>query len=341
MKTGITARNRLEIFRSGSNAGAVRNGDGAFAWLCRCAPSRRRALELLVGAVATVAACGDPQEGDLFAEPVPTYDGAPAALAFPALRRDHDGDDVMVLQQLLALRGEAVPIDGRFGAATDHAVRALQLAYRLEPDGVVGAETWPRLLRELGPDAPRALRGVAQRLLLDAGLGEADSNDGTLEAEIAALQRQRCLTPTGRLGVVSWSALLSGQSYCPGAAPGPRAALEVARLAREAGLPCGETLVIAVAIATAESNRRSEAVHANGPTTGCPRGSVDVGLWQINDCYHPAVSRTCALTPECNARAMYDISHHGTTWSPWTTFRDGSYARHLPGAQVASDDACR
>jgi Putative peptidoglycan-binding domain-containing protein len=37
--------------------------------------------------------------------------------------------------------------DGNFGEATEAAVKTLQRRYGIEPDGVVGGETWEILLR--------------------------------------------------------------------------------------------------------------------------------------------------------------------------------------------------
>lgn len=42
-----------------------------------------------------------------------------------------------------------------------------------------------------------------------------------------------------------------------------------------------------------------DARYINKPTTGCPRGSVDRGLFMINDCYHAEVSNACAYDYEC------------------------------------------
>lgn len=99
----------------------------------------------------------------------------------------------------------------------------------------------------------------------------------------------------------------------------------------------GESLVTAVAVALAESGCNLTARGTNGPTSGCPNGSVDRGLWQINDCYHPEVSDACAYDAQCNADATYRISSGGTDWRPWTTYRSGVYRRFLDEARAAVD----
>ena len=51
------------------------------------------------------------------------------------------GHDVKAFQQMLASAGHPVKIDGRFGARTDKAVRALQRSRGLKADGIVGPAT--------------------------------------------------------------------------------------------------------------------------------------------------------------------------------------------------------
>ncbi|SCG71775.1 SH3 domain-containing protein [Micromonospora rifamycinica] len=94
-------------------------------------------------------------------------------------------------------------------------------------------------------------------------------------------------------------------------------------------------LVTAVAVAMAESSCNPSAVGSNGPTAGCSNGSLDRGLWQINNCYHPTVTDSCAYTAQCNANAAYNISSGGSNWQPWSTYNNGAYAGYLSAAQAA------
>ncbi len=114
---------------------------------------------------------------------------------------------------------------------------------------------------------------------------------------------------------------------------------EALSLALDAGLACDRNLIIAGAIAIAESGLDQFAVNFNPPTPGCPNGSRDRGLWQINDCYH-SYSDACAFDPACNARAMAAISSGGTNWRPWSTYTAGVYANHLGVAQIGFDAVC-
>ena len=75
----------------------------------------------------------------------------------------------------------------------------------------------------------------------------------------------------------------------------------------------------AVAVANAESNFDCSATYTN---TG---GSIDRGLWQINDYWHPEVSDSCAFDCQCNANGAYSISHGGSDWTPWATYNSGKY----------------
>lgn len=71
----------------------------------------------------------------------------------------------------------------------------------------------------------------------------------------------------------------------------------------------------AAAVALAESSG-----HISGPLAtgynqgGSAPGSTDVGLWQINNFYHPAYA---TYDPIKNAKGAIIISHNGTDWTPW------------------------
>lgn len=110
--------------------------------------------------------------------------------------------------------------------------------------------------------------------------------------------------------------------------------VQVARLAQSVGVP-PDQLPTAVAIAWAESGLRTNAVGHNGPTPGCPNGSRDRGLWQINDCYHPQVSDAQAFDALGNAQAMFEISQGGRAWNAWVTYTEGFYRDYQHVAEIA------
>ena len=64
-----------------------------------------------------------------------------------SLGRGAVGDLVVWAQEHLRSAGEPVTIDGGFGPATRHAVKAFQAAHHLEADGIIGPATWRTLLR--------------------------------------------------------------------------------------------------------------------------------------------------------------------------------------------------
>jgi putative chitinase len=76
--------------------------------------------------------------------------GAPATDADPTLEVGDSGEAVTRLQNMLVEAGFTVSPDGSFGNFTKSAVIAFQSANSLEPDGVVGAQTWVALKAKTG-----------------------------------------------------------------------------------------------------------------------------------------------------------------------------------------------
>jgi hypothetical protein len=149
------------------------------------------------------------------------------------------------------------------------------------------------------------------------------------------------LALAGAAAVVPGQAIASGNppaTVGSGLADGrPASVVDALRCARPAHYVHfrRQRAVIAVAVGMAESYCTVRAKHRDGPTGGCPDGSIDRGLWQINSCYHPEVSRHCAFKANCNARAAKHISDHGKDWTPWSVFNSGTYRQYLEVAQQA------
>jgi len=111
--------------------------------------------------------------------------------------------------------------------------------------------------------------------------------------------------------------------------------IRCAKAARNAGWT-DANLVIATAVALAESGCDPKAVGNNPPTEGCPSGSRDRGAWQINDCYHSEVSDACAFKLRCNADASYDIYRDaGNSFQPWTSYNTRAFRFFLTDARRA------
>jgi Lysozyme like domain/Ricin-type beta-trefoil lectin domain-like len=90
------------------------------------------------------------------------------------------------------------------------------------------------------------------------------------------------------------------------------------------------SIVVATAVAMAESGCTPSAVNTN------PDGCRDRGLWQIDDCYWPQVSDSCAFNAQCNGNAAWGlISGQGTDWTPWTTYNSGAWENYVPAARSA------
>lgn len=96
-------------------------------------------------------------------------------------RGGRDADTIVMLQELLNAAGHPVEVDGVFGVATDQVVRAYQESSGLVVDGVVGDQTWLRLLA----DAPDYASGRAGRFLTEKDLLRAAD---TLQVELAAVK---------------------------------------------------------------------------------------------------------------------------------------------------------
>ena len=73
-------------------------------------------------------------------------DGQSPAYPGHVLRRGASGDDVETLQRLLTEAGFEVETDGDFGRKTRAAIKAFQKAESITVDGIVGRETWERLV---------------------------------------------------------------------------------------------------------------------------------------------------------------------------------------------------
>jgi hypothetical protein len=69
----------------------------------------------------------------------------PKTIDRPLLKRGAKGEAVAVLQRLLVAEQYALEVDGKFGPATDRAVRHFQKSQGAKVDGVVGPYTWELL----------------------------------------------------------------------------------------------------------------------------------------------------------------------------------------------------
>lgn len=111
--------------------------------------------------------------------------------------------------------------------------------------------------------------------------------------------------------------------------------IALADILNTAGFPAGTSQETGLAVVAAESGRDPNAKHINTD------GSVDRGLWQINNVAHPDVSDATAFDPVLSTKAALSISKGGTDYGPWSAFTNGAYTSHLEAAKVALDGAAK
>jgi peptidoglycan hydrolase-like protein with peptidoglycan-binding domain len=82
------------------------------------------------------------------------------ARTWPVVRRGAQSPTVRTVQWLLRARGRPLAVDGDFGPVTEDQVEHFQRAEGLTADGIVGNQTWPRLIIQVArgseSDAVRA-----------------------------------------------------------------------------------------------------------------------------------------------------------------------------------------
>ena len=121
-------------------------------------------------------------------------------------------------------------------------------------------------------------------------------------------------------GVAAEAATSKPSATSPGAV--------VAQAAKDAGFT-GNDLVIAIAVAKAESGWRSNA--RNGNTND----SLDCGLWQINSVHRQLLKKHDCYDPKANAqmaRALWKQSNG--SWSPWVTYQRGKHLQFISEART-------
>lgn len=103
---------------------------------------------------------------------------------------------------------------------------------------------------------------------------------------------------------------------------------EIAALCYEMGWTDAQKLLEAVSVCIAESNgyeKRRGPVHADG-SVGNPDGSVDRGLWAINDKAHPSITDAMADDArQATAIARQIYKDRSYTFRAWASFTNGQY----------------
>ncbi len=130
--------------------------------------------------------------------------------AWPVLSKGSRGAHAMAVQHLLTARGFATDVDGRFGRDTKAKTKAFQRKKKLDDDGIVGKDTWSKLVKTVeAGDKNRYVR-AAQVLLNKYGYGlKVDGDFGArTKAALAAFQKKKGIKgEKNRVGSRSWQYL--------------------------------------------------------------------------------------------------------------------------------------
>jgi peptidoglycan hydrolase-like protein with peptidoglycan-binding domain len=137
---------------------------------------------------------------------------------WPLVKRGENVFPVRPLQQLLRARNHPVAVDGIFGPRTEAAVKAFQGSRGLAADGVVGPQTWPRLIVQVKRgstcDAVRGVQEVMRFHDQSGGEGPPVHVDGIFgprtDAWVRGFQTALGIDSDGIVGPITWRAMVSG-----------------------------------------------------------------------------------------------------------------------------------
>lgn len=123
--------------------------------------------------------------------------------SWPTLRNGDTGNKVKAAQHLLRHRGHNITADGIFGSGTEAAARSFQSANGLTADGIIGPNTFSKLIATVrNGDNNEAVRGEQVLLGITA---DGVFGSGT-EAAVKSLQAQYGLVQDGIVGPQAWQA---------------------------------------------------------------------------------------------------------------------------------------
>lgn len=141
------------------------------------------------------------------------------ALTWPLVQEGASGEDVRSIQYLVTAHGHTTNVDGSFGPNTKAAVEAFQSSQGLGVDGIVGPQTWPKLVIQVKQgDSGDGVRAV-QDQIHSRGDGQVLAVDGIFgpdtEAAVRAFQQLLGLTVDGIVGPDTWIHLANGYLAAP------------------------------------------------------------------------------------------------------------------------------
>lgn len=131
---------------------------------------------------------------------------------WPVQQVGSTGENVRSVQYLLNANGAAISVDGDFGPITQSAVQQFQSANGLQPDGIVGNQTWPVLIVQvqLGSTGP-AVEAVQSQIDSRVDILAMDGDFGPrTDAAVRNFQAPVGLQVDGIVGPNTWNALVNG-----------------------------------------------------------------------------------------------------------------------------------
>ena len=288
---------------------------------------RRFIVPVLLPIILILTACNT--------APAPT-DSPPAlvqalasGLPWPIIRSGSSGRDVVTAQYLLRARGYGVSADGAFGAGTEGAVKSFQTTQALTSDGVVGANTWEKLIQTVqNGSTGDAVRAAQDQLLNRFGYGV--SMDGVFGGgtKIGAqnFQRSRDLTDDGIVNLSTWSALVSNKAAVMLSDVSARARLSAAGISVVSSGNCSDRNV---STCTSLDGIRASSIRgilAFKNASGCSfsvTGGTEIGhaggAFSHGNGYKLDISRTSCVTNYINNT----FSNIGTRGDGAPQFKDG------------------
>ena len=135
---------------------------------------------------------------------------------FPTQSLNNRGVDVLAIQYLLEQQGFPGPTDGVFGTATVTAAKAFQAAKGLSADGIVGPQTWGKLVVQIASGATGpAVRAVQVELnkKRSAGLTVNGTFDAATRSAVVAFQTHAGIGADGIVGAITWKNLAWHYAY--------------------------------------------------------------------------------------------------------------------------------
>lgn len=136
------------------------------------------------------------------------------SLMWPVKKEGSTGEDVKTVQYMVTAQGHATGVDGVFGPLTKAAVAAFQATRGLVADGIVGPQTWPRLIIPVQRGSHGDAVMAVQSQIHGRGAGAYVAVDGIFGPEtdeaVRAFQALLGLKTDGIAGQETWRHLVNG-----------------------------------------------------------------------------------------------------------------------------------